>query len=136
MSTEFTIEQISKIKTGIVEQLNLPTVPLHIDPDKVEELGIANKIKSNLVSKKRGTLNAVQKACLRYILENPACHRWQLGSAINRGYAPDVVQYIRQKGIKINTVQCKVEWKKRPIGFYSVAPESRAKAWQMIEGKQ
>ena len=136
MSTEFTTEQISKIKTGIAEQLNLPIVPLHIDPDQVEELGIANKIKSNLTPKKHGTLNTVQRACLRYILENPACHRWQLGGAINRGYAPDVVQYIRQKGIKINTVQRKVEWKKRPIGFYSVASESKAKAWQMIGGEQ
>ena len=80
-------------------------------------------------------MSAVQRACTRYILENPSRHRWDLGDAIDRGYAPDVVQYLRQKGIKVVTDMKKVSWKKRPIGFYSIAPESRAKAWQMVGGK-
>ena len=79
-------------------------------------------------------MSAVQRACTRYILENPACTRWQLGSAIERGYAPDVVQYLRLKGISVITDMRKVKGKKRPIGHYIISRESRAKAWQMVGG--
>ena len=84
--------------------------------------------------KKHGTMSAVQRACTRYILENPDCNRWELGEAIGRGYAPDVVQYLRRKGIEVITDMRKVAFKKVPIGFYTIHPESRAKAWQMIGG--
>ncbi len=86
--------------------------------------------------KKHGTMSSVQRACTRFILENPDCNRWELGKAIERGYAPDVVQYLRQKGIKVITDMRKVAFKKVPIGFYTIHPESRAKAWRMIRGEK
>ena len=90
-----------------------------------------NNITSNK-NKKHSTMSAVQRACIRYILENPACNRWQLGNAIDRGYAPDVVQYLRRKGLSVITDMRKTKDGNRPIGHYTISPESRNKAWQMI----
>lgn len=84
--------------------------------------------------KKHSSMSAVQRACTRFILENPGCNRWQLGTAIDRGYAPDVVQYLRRKGIGVLTDMRKVSEKKRPIGHYSIKHESREKAWKMVGG--
>jgi len=94
-----------------------------------------NKLQSNntpIKRKKHGTLSSVQRACLRFLLDNPDSNRWELVGGIGRGYAPDVVQYLRRKGIQIITDMRKVNGKNRPIGFYTIAPESVDKAREMV----
>ena len=64
-------------------------------------------------------LNYREKLALRR-LQKGSCDRWELARAIGRGYAPDVVQYLRIKGIPVITTMTKVGYKNNPIGIYSL----------------
>ena len=82
--------------------------------------------------RKHTTFSAKQRQCLRYILNNPKCNRWKLGANIDRGYAPDVVQYLRQKGIDIITDMKLVEGHKVAIGHYSIGDKSKANVHKIL----
>ena len=89
--------------------------------------------KNNLISR----LSPLRKLTLQYILEHPRCNRWELGAWVESGYAPDIIQYIRKAGIRINTEM--VKYKKRSgveteIGLYSVDERSIKDAEQAVYG--
>ncbi len=82
-------------------------------------------------------LSPLRRLALKYILENPRCNRWELGTYLESGYAPDIVQYIRKAGYRIITEM--VEYTKKSgieteIGLYSVDPRSIKDAEKAIYG--
>ena len=75
--------------------------------------------------------NETERLTLEFILKYPNCNRWDLGAYIETGYAPDIIQHIRKKGIGIKTTivpYTKRSGKKTHIGLYSIKANSLEKA--------
>lgn len=76
-------------------------------------------------------LGEIEKLTVEYMLKHPDCNRWDLGAYIETGYAPDIIQHIRRKGIDIKTTivpYTKRSGKKTHIGLYRIKANSINKA--------
>jgi len=85
----------------------------------------------NQANNSTNRFNETQKLTLEFILKHPNCNRWELGAYIETGYAPDIIQHIRRKGIDIKTTivpYTKRSGKKTTIGLYSIKVNSIDKA--------
>lgn len=82
-------------------------------------------------------LGETEKLTVEYLLKHPDCNRWDLGAYIETGYAPDIIQHIRKKGIDIKTTivpYTKRSGKKTHIGLYKIKSNSTDKAQKALGG--